>query len=38
MKAAIEAWETLVKTNPDHPSVGQVNELLQQAKMHAKRG
>ncbi len=36
LNGAIACWETLVKTNPKHPQIEQVKELIKQAKQHAK--
>jgi cytochrome c-type biogenesis protein CcmH/NrfG len=36
LNGAIACWETLVKTNPNHPQVDKVKELIAQAKQHAK--
>jgi cytochrome c-type biogenesis protein CcmH/NrfG len=37
-KGAIEAWESLLKTNPDYPQKQQVQEYIAKAKEHAARG
>ena len=34
-KGAIESWETLIKTNPNHPQVDKVKKLIAKAKEHA---
>jgi cytochrome c-type biogenesis protein CcmH/NrfG len=36
LNGAIACWETLVKTNPNHPQIEQVKQLIAQAKQHAK--
>ncbi len=35
-KGAVEAWERLLKSNPDYPQRQQVEELIGRAKMHSK--
>lgn len=35
-KGAIADWETLVKTNPNHPQIAQVKEMIARAKQHEK--
>jgi cytochrome c-type biogenesis protein CcmH/NrfG len=35
-KGAIACWETLIKTNPNHPQIEQVKQMVAQAKEHAK--
>jgi cytochrome c-type biogenesis protein CcmH/NrfG len=35
-KGAIECWETLLKTNPNHPRRVQVEKMIARAKEHAK--
>jgi cytochrome c-type biogenesis protein CcmH/NrfG len=37
-KGAVEAWEKLLKTNPDYPQRKQVEEYIAKAKQHAARG
>lgn len=37
-KGAIEAWESLLKTNPDYPQKQQVEQYIAKAKEHAARG
>ena len=37
-KGAIEAWEHLLKTNPDYPQKQQVEQYIAKAKEHAARG
>jgi cytochrome c-type biogenesis protein CcmH/NrfG len=37
-KGAIEAWERLLKTNPDYPQKQQVEQYIAKAKEHASRG
>ena len=37
-KGAIEAWEKLLKTNPDYPQKQQVEQYIAKAKEHASRG
>jgi len=37
-KGAIEAWEQLIKTNPDYPQRQQVEQYIAKAKEHASRG
>jgi cytochrome c-type biogenesis protein CcmH/NrfG len=34
IKGAIACWETLVKTNPKHPQIGKVKEMIARAKEH----
>lgn len=34
-KGAIQCWETLIKTNPNHPQVAQVKKMIARAKEHA---
>jgi cytochrome c-type biogenesis protein CcmH/NrfG len=36
VKAAIASWETLVKTNPNHPQIQEVKKMIAKAKDHAK--
>jgi tetratricopeptide (TPR) repeat protein len=35
-KGAVEAWETLLKLNPDYPQKQEVQEYIDRAKQHAK--
>jgi len=35
-KRAVEAWQRLLKTNPNHPRRAQVEEMIAQAKQHMK--
>ncbi len=35
-KGAVEAWEELLRTNPDYPQKQQVQEYIDRAKQHAK--
>jgi cytochrome c-type biogenesis protein CcmH/NrfG len=37
-KGAIEAWQQLLKTNPDYPQKQQVEQYIAKAKEHATRG
>ena len=37
-KGAVEAWEKLLKTNPDYPQRQQVEQYIAKAKEHAARG
>jgi len=37
-KAAVAAWEKLLKTNPDYPQKPQVEQYIAKAKEHAARG
>lgn len=37
-KGAIDAWEKLLKTNPDYPQKQQVEQYIAKAKEHASRG
>ena len=37
-KGAIEAWQQLLKTNPDYPQKQQVEQYIAKAKEHASRG
>ena len=37
-KAAVAAWEQLLKTNPDYPQKQQVEQYIAKAKEHAARG
>jgi len=37
-KGAIEAWQELLKTNPDYPQKQQVEQYIAKAKEHASRG
>jgi len=37
-KGAVEAWEKLLKTNPDYPQRQQVEQYIAKAKEHATRG
>ena len=37
-KGAIQAWEELLKTNPDYPQREQVEQYIAKAKEHASRG
>ncbi len=37
-KGAIEAWEHLLKTNPDYPQKQQIEQYIAKAKEHAARG
>lgn len=37
-KGAVEAWQTLLKTNPDYPQKQQVEQYIAKAKEHAARG
>jgi cytochrome c-type biogenesis protein CcmH/NrfG len=37
-KAAIDAWQQLLKTNPDYPQKQQVEQYIAKAKEHAARG
>ena len=37
-KGAVEAWEKLLKTNPDYPQKQQVEQYIAKAKEHAARG
>jgi len=37
-KGAIEAWQKLLKTNPDYPQKQQVEQYIAKAKEHATRG
>jgi len=37
-KAAVAAWEKLLKTNPDYPQKQQVEQYIAKAKEHASRG
>jgi tetratricopeptide (TPR) repeat protein len=37
-KGAIEAWQKLLKTNPDYPQKQQVEQNIAKAKEHAARG
>jgi cytochrome c-type biogenesis protein CcmH/NrfG len=37
-KGAIEAWQTLLKSNPDYPQKQQVEQYIAKAKEHAARG
>jgi cytochrome c-type biogenesis protein CcmH/NrfG len=37
-KGAVEAWEKLLKTNPDYPEKQKVEEYIAKAKEHAARG
>lgn len=37
-KGAIEAWEKLLKSNPDYPQKQQVEQYIAKAKEHASRG
>jgi cytochrome c-type biogenesis protein CcmH/NrfG len=37
-KGAVEAWETLLKANPDYPQKQQVEQNIAKAKEHAARG
>jgi len=37
-KGAIEAWQQLLKTNPDYPQKQQVEQYIAKAKEHAARG
>ena len=37
-KGAIEAWELLLKTNPDYPEKQKVEQYIAKAKEHASRG
>jgi cytochrome c-type biogenesis protein CcmH/NrfG len=37
-KGAIEAWQQLLKTNPDYPQKDQVEQYIAKAKEHASRG
>jgi cytochrome c-type biogenesis protein CcmH/NrfG len=34
-KGAIQCWETLIKTNPNHPQLAQVKQMIAKAKQHA---
>ena len=34
-KGAIQCWETLIKTNPNHPQLAQVKQMIAKAKEHA---
>lgn len=36
VKGAIACWETLVKTNPHHPQIDQVKQMIARAKEHEK--
>jgi tetratricopeptide (TPR) repeat protein len=36
VKGAIACWETLVKTNPHHPQIEQVKQMIARAKAHEK--
>jgi cytochrome c-type biogenesis protein CcmH/NrfG len=36
-KGAVEAWQKLLKANPDHPRRAQVEELIAKAKQHIGR-
>lgn len=35
-KGAVQAWEQLLKTNPNYPQKQQVQEFIERAKMHSK--
>jgi cytochrome c-type biogenesis protein CcmH/NrfG len=37
-KGAIEAWQQLLKTNPDYPEKQKVEQYIAKAKEHASRG
>ncbi|MFZ0733689.1 MAG: tetratricopeptide repeat protein [Candidatus Sulfotelmatobacter sp.] len=37
-KGAVEAWQQLLKTNPDYPQKEQVEQYIAKAKQHAARG
>jgi cytochrome c-type biogenesis protein CcmH/NrfG len=37
-KGAVEAWQQLLKTNPDYPQKEQVEQYIAKAKEHASRG
>jgi len=37
-KGAVEAWETLLKANPDYPQKAQVEQYIAKAKEHASKG
>lgn len=37
-KGAIEAWQQLLKANPDYPQKEQVEKYIAKAKEHAARG
>ena len=37
-KGAVEAWEQLLKANPDYPQRQQVEQYIAKAKEHAARG
>ena len=37
-KGAVEAWEKLLKTNPEYPQKQQVEQYIAKAKEHAARG
>jgi cytochrome c-type biogenesis protein CcmH/NrfG len=37
-RGAVQAWDRLLKSNPDYPQREQVEALLSRAKEHAKRG
>jgi cytochrome c-type biogenesis protein CcmH/NrfG len=37
-KGAIEAWQELLKANPDYPQKQQVEQYIAKAKEHASRG
>jgi len=37
-KGAVDAWEKLLKTNPDYPQKDQVKQYIAKAKEHAARG
>jgi cytochrome c-type biogenesis protein CcmH/NrfG len=37
-KSAVEAWQKLLKTNPDYPQKQQVEQYIAKAKEHAARG
>ncbi|MDR3762544.1 MAG: tetratricopeptide repeat protein [Acidobacteriota bacterium] len=36
VKGAIASWETLVKTNPNHPHIDQVKQMIERAREHEK--